>query len=132
MIDTNRGIVKYILLSFITCGIYGLWFLYKLALDVNIMCEGDGQNTTGLLTYFLLSIVTFGIYPFIWFYKLGNRLALNGPKYNLTFQEDGTTLLLWMILGSFLCGVGPLIALYLIIKNVNAMASAYNNGRTAM
>jgi len=49
MVDNNRSLLTYIVLSVITCGIYGLYFLYKLALDVNTICNGGGKETAGLL-----------------------------------------------------------------------------------
>jgi hypothetical protein len=65
------------------------------------------------------------IYNFIWLYMLGDRLQDNAPKYNLVFKESGGTILLWYILGSFII-VGPFIALYIIIKNTNALAEEFN------
>lgn len=126
-LKTDRGIVSYIILSIITCGIYSWYFLYKMARDVNIACDGDNENTAGLIAFILLSIVTCGIYSWIWYYKLGNRLANNAPRYGLTFQENGTTVLLWLIFGVVLCGIGPLIAWNILIKNTNAICNAYNN-----
>lgn len=126
MIRTNRSLWKFILFSIITCGIYGLWFIYHLSQDVNVICAEDGKNTAGLLKLILLSIVTLGIYNYIWYYKLGNRLADNAPRYGLSFQENGTTILLWMIFGYFLCGIGPFVAMYIVMKNTNALAESYN------
>ena len=121
----KRGIVSLILLSIITFGIYGLYWIYSLAKDVNVICAGDGKKTSGLIKYLLLGIITFGIYDLVWIYMLGDRLQDNGPKYNLTIKESGGTILLWYILGSFII-VGPFIALYIIIKNTNALADEYN------
>jgi hypothetical protein len=121
----KRGLATVILLSFVTFGIYGLYWIYSLAKDVNAICEGDGKKTAGLLKYFLLGMITFGIYCMVWIYMLGDRLQDNGPKYNLTIKESGGTLLLWFLLGSFII-VGPFIALHIIIKNVNALAAEYN------
>lgn len=126
MIDSNRGLGQYIVLSIITCGIYSWYFLYKLAADVNIMCKDDGDKTAGLATFILLSIITCGIYPLIWYYKIGNRLMANAPKYSLNFTENGTSVLMWMIFGSLLCGIGYFIGINILIKNTNAMANAYN------
>ena len=42
----DRGIVSYILLNLITCGIYGYYFIYQMAHDVNIACDGDGEQTS--------------------------------------------------------------------------------------
>lgn len=126
-IQTDRNIVLYVLLSIITCGIYGYWFIYMLAQDVNEMCKDDGQNTGGLLVFILLSIVTCGLYAYYWYYQVANRLKANADKYGITVAEDGTTILLWCVIGLLVAGLGSLVAMYLIIKNTNAMAVAYNN-----
>ena len=39
----DRGLASYIILSIITCGIYSYYFIYKMAHDVNIACDGDGE-----------------------------------------------------------------------------------------
>ena len=106
----DRSLVTYILLSLVTCGIYGYYFIYKLAEEVNIACEGDGEQTSGLVAFILLSFITCGIYAYYWYYKLGNRLAANAIRYNLNFQENGTTVLMWCIFGAFLCGIGQFFA----------------------
>ena len=125
-LKTDRNLLAYILLSIITCGIYGYYFLYTMARDVNVACDGDGETTGGLVAYILLSIITCGIYSIYWYYKLGNRLATNANRYDLSFQENGTTVLLWLIFGSLLCGVGYFIASNILIKNTNAICDAYN------
>ena len=125
-IKTDRSIAAYILLSIVTCGIYGLWFFYRLVKDVNTMCTGDGESTPGLAAFILLSILTCGFYAFYWYYKVGNRLAANAPRYGLSFQENGTSVLLWCIVGYITCGIGNYVAMYFIIKNTNALATAYN------
>lgn len=129
MINTNRSLVTYILLTLVTCGIYSYYFLYCMARDMNIMCDGDGEQTAGLVMFILLSLVTCGIYAWIWYYKMGNRLASNAPRYGLNFQENGTTVLMWLLLGSFLCGIGPFVAMHILIKNMNTLAAAYNQSK---
>ena len=125
-LPTDRSLVTYILLSIITCGIYSYYFLYMLARDVNTVCEGDGQETPGLLPFILLSFVTCGFYALYWYYCLGNRLANNAPRYGLHFQENGTTVLLWYLVGAFLCGIGPYVAMHFLIRNTNSLCAAYN------
>ena len=128
-IKEDRSLVMYILLSLVTCGIYSYYFLYSIAQDANVVCADDGKKTSGLAAFILLSIVTCGIYAWIWYYNLGNRLSENAPKYGLNFSENGTTVLMWMIFGSFLCGIGPFIAMNILITNMNSLAHAYNEGR---
>lgn len=125
-LNDERGIISYILLNIITCGIYGYYFLYKMAADVNVACAGDGKKTPGLAQFLILSILTCGIYAWIWYYNLGNRLAENAPRYGLSFSENGTTVLLWAVLGAWLFGIGPIVAMYFLIKNTNAICKAYN------
>lgn len=125
-IKTDRGVIGWLLLSIVTCGIYSYYFLYCLARDINVMCQGDGDSTPGLAAFILLSFVTCGFYGLYWYYKIGNRLQANAPRYGLMFQENGTTVLMWQIVGALLCGLGPIFAMNIIIKNTNAMATAYN------
>lgn len=127
MVKSDRSLLMYILLGICTCGIYDYYFLHKLAADVNTVCDGDGKSTAGLLKLILLSICTCGIYAWVWYYSLGNRLSENAPRYGLTFSENGTSVLMWMLFGALLCGIGPFIAMHIIIKNTNALAAAYNS-----
>lgn len=126
-ITTERSLVKWIIFSIITCGIYDLFFIYALARDINEMCAEDGKETAGLLKLILLSLVTCGIYGIYWYYSLGNRIQANAnEQYELNFTENGTTILLWMIIGTLICGIGSFVAIHIIIKNTNALAIAYN------
>lgn len=127
-VKEDRSLVMYILLSIVTCGIYSYYFLYSMAQDANVVCANDGRKTAGLVTFILLSAVTCGIYAWVWYYNLGNRLAENAPKYGLNFSENGTTVLMWFIFGAFLCGIGPFIAMNILINNMNRLAHAYNEG----
>ena len=128
-LKTDRSLVLYILLGFLTCGIYQLYVFYTIMRDVNVACNGDGRHTPGLLEFILFGILTCGIYDLYWFYSVGNRLADNAPRYGLHFQENGTTILLWMLIGSLLCFIGSYVGIYFLLNNVNAICSAYNQQR---
>lgn len=123
---TDRDLVTYILLTLVTCGIYGYWYVYQMAQDANTICYEDGEETPGLLVYILLSIVTCGIYSYYWMYKLANRLQNNGPRYGVPIQEGGSDVLLWLVLGTITCGICAFIGVNIIIKNLNALSDAYN------
>lgn len=125
-LKTDRSLLMYILLSIITCGIYSLYFIYTLSRDINVVCDGDGKNTAGLIKLLLLSLVTCGIYNLFWYYSLGERIAANGSRYDIDVRENGTTILLWNLFGVFLFGIGPLVAMNMIIKNMNMLCGAYN------
>lgn len=122
----NRGLFSYIILSIITLGIYRYYFVWKMAHDVNIACADDGDQTGGLVQYILLSFITCGFYDWYWQYKLANRLASNAPRYGMNFQENGTTVIMWCLFGSLICGIGPFVAMNILITNSNKICNAYN------
>lgn len=125
-VKSDRSVIGWLLLSIVTCGIYSYYFLYCLARDINTMCQEDGDFTPGVAEFIVLSFVTCGFYALYWYYKIGNRLQANAPRYGLVFQENGTSVLMWQIVGALLCGLGPIFAMNIIIKNTNAMATVYN------
>lgn len=125
-LKTNRGLFLFVVLTVLTCGIYGWYFYYSVAKDANIICEGDGEETAGLLQHILLSIVTCGVYEYIWQCQLADRLQKNASRYGVNIEENGTTVILWFIPGSCCCGIGCFVAYHIQIKNLNKMARAYN------
>lgn len=124
---TDRNLALYILLTIVTCGIYHYIFIHQVSEDMNIACAGDGEETSGVVAYILLTIVTCGIYAWYWHYKLGNRLQANARRYGMEVPENGTTILLWLLFGSFFFGIGYFIAMHILFKNLNLVSMAYNN-----
>ena len=125
-VKTDYNLLIYILLSIVTCGIYGMYMIYKMAQDCNQICAEDGDSVCGLGMYILLNIVTCGFYSLYWLYKIQNRLYAAGPRYNVHIAEDGGKVLLWMIVGSLVCGIGSFIAMNIMFKSLNALGMAYN------
>ena len=123
---TDRSLLVYILLTIVTCGIYSWVFIYQLIQDVNIACDGDGEETMNFWLFFLLSLVTCGIFAYVWYYQLGNRLQNNCARYGQPTTEGGTAVLLWMLLGVLLCGIGVFIGWNIIINNTNTVCRGYN------
>lgn len=68
----NRNIALCIVLSIITCGIYGLYWLVVLNDDVNLVSKEPNPTSGGMVL--LLTIVTCGIYGWYWLYKQGEKL----------------------------------------------------------
>lgn len=126
MLKEDRSLILFLILNFITCGLYMFYFVHTASRDANIACAGDGENTSGVVKYFILSILTCGIYSLYWDYALANRLAANGPRYGYTIQENGSTFLLWVLLGGWVCGLGYFVARNITIKNLNKIARGYN------
>lgn len=124
----ERNFWIYILLSIVTCGIYSIIFWYQYTEDINELCRGDGHESPNYIIVILLSIITCGIYGYIWYYSQANRLQAAADRYGTQVQGDGIVILLWLILGSFLCGLGIFVGIYMLINNMNIVARAYNGG----
>lgn len=122
----DRSFVVILLLSIVTCGIYGLYFMYTAINDLNQAFEGDGQESPSFGMWLLLTIVTCGIYDIYWWYKQGNRMQMSGmSRYGLTIQESGAIYLI-LTLATYFVGFTGLIAQYFLVKNLNLISAAYN------
>lgn len=66
----KRSLATCIILSILTCGLYGLYWLYKMADDFHELNPDMASGGTVLL----LSIVTCGIYGWFWIYKAGQTI----------------------------------------------------------
>lgn len=87
-----RNIVLSVVLSLITCGIYGIYWMIKLNNEVNEL-SGESNATSGGMV-FLFSIITCGIYRLFWAYKMGER----GERIKGT---QGNSSVLYLILAIF-------------------------------
>ncbi len=125
MVKTDRSFGAYFLLSILTGGIYGIWFLHRLAKDTNKICADDGKHTHGVAILVLLTICTLGIYPIFWWTNIADRTKQVGKRMNDYVPNEPSKVLLWLAAGLFL--VFPaLVGEYKVIENINEAAKAYN------
>ena len=105
----NRNIALCIVLSIITCGIYGIYWLVCLVDDLNVASGRTGDTSGGMV--FLLSLITCGIYGIYWMYKAGEKVAY--VKQRNTGENDSSSSVLYLILG--IVGFG--IVVYALIQS---------------
>lgn len=89
---TPRSIPLCIILSIVTCGIYGIYWMLKLNDEINLLC-GDTNATSGALVV-IFSLITCGIYGFYWMYKMGE-------KCDFIKGVQGSSGILYLLLGIF-------------------------------
>ena len=77
----NRNIAVAVILSFITCGLYAIYWFICLTNDSNQMSDTDKTASGGIA--FILSFITCGIYGLYWAYKLGQKVGDSGILYLL-------------------------------------------------
>lgn len=92
----KRDVLITILLSVVTCGIYGIVWFYWITEDCG-KASGD-KSITGVASI-LLTLVTCGIYSFYWNYQMGKRIATAQSKRNLPVNDNSVLYLILSLLG---------------------------------
>lgn len=106
---TRRSIGLWIVLSIITCGIYGIYWFVCMTNELNAAADDKTSASGGVA--FLLTIVTCGIYGWYWMYKAGERV--NKAKALRGVPADSSMGVIYLILALF----GLSIVSYALIQN---------------
>ena len=93
----RRNIAVCIVLTLVTCGIYGIYWIVCLTNDVNTV-SGDVNGTSGGMVV-LLTIVTCGIYGIYWAYKQGEKLDFTKNTRGIPSSNSGVLYLILQIFG---------------------------------
>ncbi len=126
-LQTKRGLVKFILLSLITCGIYALVFYSKVSTDINLIASRhDGKKTMHYcLLLFIVAPITLGIAGIVWYHRISNRIGNELTRRGIGYDFGASSYWLWNVLGS-LIGIGPFIYLHKLCKAMNLLSADYN------
>lgn len=126
-LKTNRGLVKFILLSMITFGIYGIVVMSGVSTDINtIASRYDGKKTMHYcLVLFIFSWLTLGIVPLVWNHKISDRIGAELTRRGIDYQFGAGTFWGWGILGSLIL-VGPFIYTHKLLTAMNLLSADYN------
>ena len=126
-LKTNRSLIKYILLSIITLGIYGIVVMSQVSEDINTIAgKYDGKKTMHYcLVCFIFSWLTLGIVPLVWFHKISARIGNELARRNIGYPFGAGTFWGWNILGALIV-VGPFIYFHKFFKSMNLLAADYN------
>ena len=109
----QRNIALCVILSLVTCGLYGLYWFVCMTDDTNTVANEEG--TSGVLAL-ILTIVTCGIYGLYWAYKCGDKLDKAKVDTGMPASNGGV---LYLILYIF----GGIIAYALIQNELNKLAN---------
>lgn len=108
----KKDLVVAILLTFITCGIYGLIWFVNISDDVKTLTGNDSLPSGGMAL--LLGIVTCGLYYYYWSYKVGKALYDSG-------KANSDNSIIYLVL--MICGLG-IVNYCLIQDELNKHANA--------
>lgn len=109
----QRNIAVCIILSIVTCGIYGLYWLACLNNDTNT-ASGTFSTSGGMVV--LLTIITCNIYGIYWAFKQGEKIDAAKASRGIPSSNSG---ILYLILSLFGFGI---IAWALMQNELNKLA----------
>lgn len=109
----QRSIGLAIVLSLITCGIYGIYWFIVLTNDVGRL-SGDSSFTGG--KHFLLTLITCGIWSLVWAYQVGKLMAEVQRQRGEMVTDNS---LIYLILSLFGFSI---VAMALVQADVNKFA----------
>lgn len=108
----QKSIGLCIILSIITCGIYGLYWFVCLTEDTNTIA-GESDTSGGMAL--ILTIITCGIYGLYWAYKRGEKIDKAHQNRGQAASNGGVLYLILFLLGG-------IIAYALIQNEINKFA----------
>ena len=126
-LKTNRGLIKLILLSLITFGIYPLVVMSSISTDINVIASRyDGKKTMHYcLLVFIFTGLTFGIAPLVWYHRISKRIGNELNRRGIGYSFGAGSFWGWNILGA-LIGIGPLVYTHKLLKAMNLLCADYN------
>lgn len=92
-----RDIAIAIILSIVTCGIYGIFWIISLTNDANKVADRPTDTSGGMVI--LLTIITCGIYGIYWNYKMGQKIYEAGQRYNKQINDNSVLYLVLSLFG---------------------------------
>lgn len=114
----KRSIAMYLLLSIVTCGLFGIYWEYCLVNDTNT-ATGNTEGKNGIVVI-LLNLITCGIFWWIWVYKAGEGLDELKRKNG---GESGNRAILYLLLSIFGLGI---VTVALIQNELNEITAREN------
>lgn len=125
-LPTGRGLVKYILLSIITLGIYSTVIWSRISTELNIAASRyDGKRTMPYLGMLMLAAITLGIYPLYWFHQFSKRVGNEVTRRGFDYKFGAFDFWIFNVLLSLVI-VGPFIYAYKLLKAINMINENYN------
>ena len=98
---TKRSIPLAIVLSFITVGLYALYWVYTLTEEAHA-AAGERTTASGGMVI-LFSLITCGIYSLYWLYKMGETIIMAKQKRGMAV--DTNLPIIYLVLALFGFGI---------------------------
>lgn len=113
----ERSIPLAIVLTIVTCGIYGFYWIYKLHDEANALCGRRDEMSPALVV--VLIIVTCGIYQVYWAYTQGEKFQEEAERRGSNEARDLPVLYLVMEAANYFVGATSIINKALMQDRIN-------------
>lgn len=119
----QRSLLKFIILSILTLGIYPIVFYTGIGKELNRkLTPFDNRNTLNYcLIFFLLTPLTAGIASLVWFHHMSERIGAELLRRGYEKGFGSKTFWVWGVLGALIL-VGPLVYVSKLCKAMNTLA----------
>lgn len=107
-----RNVGVALLLTFVTCGFYGIYWIYCLVRDTKLV-NGEG-NSDLVIEFLLMAFVPF--YDFYWFYTRDQKLAETAARLGVPVSDNA---ILYLLLAVFGLGI---VSIALMQNDLNKFA----------
>ncbi len=126
-LPTKRGLLKMLIFTPLTLGIYPLVIYSRISSEINtVASRHDGKHTMHFcIIYFLLAVITLGIAPIVWFHKICGRIGCELKRRGIDYSFGSSSFWLWNVLGCLII-VGPCVFIHKFLKAMNLLNADYN------
>ncbi|MBQ2378673.1 MAG: DUF4234 domain-containing protein [Clostridia bacterium] len=124
-LPTNRSMWKLMLLSFLTCGIYGVIFFIPFSFDLEKISPYSISRQMNYIWAHLLSLFTFALVIDIWHYQTAKRVEEALEYRGIDYRFGTRTFWGWFVLGSLIL-IGPFVYFHKLCKAMNLLCKHYN------
>lgn len=126
-LKANFGLVKFLILSLLTFGLYALYTYARVGETLNTVAgRYDGKKT---MSYWLMALIvsplTLGIGGIVWFHNMSGRVGQELTRRKIAFSFGAGTFWLWDILGIVIV-IGPFVYCWKLFKAMNLLIDDYN------
>lgn len=94
----NRSIAMSIILTLVTCGLYGIYWMIVLTDDVVYANEREVFNTSGGAAV-LFGILSCGLYYVFWSYQMGKAMQVIQEKRNVKSSDNSLLYVILLLFG---------------------------------
>ena len=129
-LQTNRSMWKLMILTWLTLGIYTIFFFIPLSFDLDkVDPKRERGKTMNFLAAYILSLFTFSIVMTVWHYHIAIRVEEALSRRNIDYDFGTGDFWKWFFFGSLIL-VGPFIYFHKLCTAMNLLCESYNEKPT--